>query len=119
MVELARLPKGEWEGIGSIAKKIKAPKNYLGKVLQSLVSEGLVTSRRGLNGGFRLGRYPGNISLFDIVDPIENVGRWEGCFMKQGSCSTKKACTIHERWSKTRAVYIDFLKKTKLKDLII
>lgn len=42
LVELAKLPKGECKGAGSIAKKIKAPPNYLGKILRNLSSKGLV-----------------------------------------------------------------------------
>ncbi|MCH8219341.1 MAG: hypothetical protein IH892_21510 [Planctomycetes bacterium] len=34
LVELAKLPAGSYEGASSIAKRIGAPKNYLGKLLQ-------------------------------------------------------------------------------------
>ena len=87
---LARLPEGRSEGAVSIARRIQAPQNYLGKVLQHLASEGLVISQKGFNGGFRLARAPSEITLFDVVDPIDSVGRWEGCFLGQKRCSSRK-----------------------------
>ncbi|MBF0491042.1 MAG: Rrf2 family transcriptional regulator [Candidatus Omnitrophica bacterium] len=45
LVELAKLEPGQSEGISHIARRIKAPQNYLAKVFQGLVSEGLVISQ--------------------------------------------------------------------------
>ena len=36
LVELAKLPAGEFSGAAAIAVEIDAPKNYLGKLLQTL-----------------------------------------------------------------------------------
>ena len=48
LIELAKLNDGEWLGVGVIASRIKAPQNYLGKMLQGLVPTGLVISQKGL-----------------------------------------------------------------------
>ena len=47
---LARLPEGRSEGAVSIARRIQAPQNYLGKVLQHLASEGLGSWQKGFVG---------------------------------------------------------------------
>jgi Rrf2 family protein len=118
LVELAKLESGRCEGIARIAQRIHAPQNYLAKTVQGLVSEGLVISQKGLNGGFRLAQKPSEINLYQIVDAVEGLSSWEGCFLGNETCSRKTACLVHDRWGKARAVYTDFLKKTTLADLI-
>jgi Rrf2 family transcriptional regulator, iron-sulfur cluster assembly transcription factor len=118
LVELAKLPEGEFEGAKSIAQRIKAPQNYLGKMLQYLCIHKIVISRKGLGGGFRLGRDPKAISLYEIVEPIENVSVWSECALGLKKCSETHPCAVHHRWKAVRATYYDFLRKTTVADLV-
>ncbi len=115
---LAELPEGVYEGAAVIAEKIGARANYLGKLLQSLTHEGLVVSQKGLGGGFRLAKAPDRITLFDVVDPIEQVSRWEGCFMGRPRCSGEHPCAIHHRWLEVREAYLQLLRETTIADLL-
>ena len=117
-VELAKLPNGECQGAASIAKKIKAPQNYLGKLLQNMSSKGLVVSQKGLGGGFRLSKDPKKIMLYDIVEPIDNVGLWKECALGQKKCSDASPCAVHVHWKAVRDVYYQFLQKTSIADLV-
>lgn len=111
---LARLKPGEYAGASQIAAKVGAPRNYLGKLLKKLASEGLVESQKGFGGGFRLALSPTKIALYDIVEPLDRVSRWEGCFLGRARCSAKSPCALHEHWSKIREHYLDFLKSTTI-----
>ena len=73
LLELAELPKGKSEGVVRIAKRIRAPENYLGKVLQRFVHDGVVISQKGLYGGFRLAKTPAEIRLYDVVGSLEDL----------------------------------------------
>ena len=117
MLELAKLPNHRYEGACSIAKRIKAPQNYLGKLLQTLANHRLVHSRKGLGGGFCLAKKPKHINLFDIVDPIENISRKVGCFLGKTRCSEKDPCPAHNRWKAAQESYMNFLMETTLEDL--
>jgi Rrf2 family protein len=117
LLELAKLPIGEAEGVVRIAEKIEAPQHYLGKVLQGLVREGIVVSQKGLNGGFRLAKLPKEISLYDVVSSLEDVKSWEGCFMGNSVCSAQAACSAHQYWASARDAYMSFLKNTTIADL--
>ncbi len=118
LVELAKLPEGEWAGAKSIAQKIHAPQNYLGKVLQSLCVHDIVISQRGMGGGFRLGRPPEEISLYDIVEPLDNVTLWSDCAMGLKKCSDASPCMVHDGWKQVRNAYYKFLKTTSIADLV-
>jgi len=117
LTALAQLPPGRYAGTADVAKAIGAPRNYLGKLLQTLASDGLVISQKGLGGGFRLGRDPAKVTLYDVMDRIEHVSRWSGCFLRSGACSCRAPCAVHARWKATRAAYLTFLKDTTIADL--
>ncbi|MBI5093786.1 MAG: Rrf2 family transcriptional regulator [Candidatus Hydrogenedentes bacterium] len=117
MVVLAGLPKGVYLGAGAIAKQAGAPQNYLGKLLQTLAREGLVISQKGLGGGFRLARDIHEISLFDVVDPIDQLSRWSGCFLGQARCDGKAPCALHFQWLPLREAYLKLLSETTVADL--
>ena len=115
---LALLGKGEFAETGSLARRIDAPPNYLGKLLQSLARGKLVVSRKGPRGGFQLARDPSSIRLLDIVDAIDQVSRWEGCFLGLPTCSDSSPCAVHERWDRVRGEYLDLLTDTTIADVV-
>ena len=118
LVVLAGMPPGTYLGAGAIAKEADAPQNYLGKLLQTLAREGLVVSQKGLGGGFRLARDIRSISLFDVVNPIDQLSRWSGCFLGQPKCNSEAPCSVHFSWGPLREAYLRLLKETTLADLV-
>ena len=72
LAQLARRHGGEeLAHIEELAKAESVPANYLVQILSELRNGGLITSRRGKQGGYALARPPAEISLFDIVTLIE------------------------------------------------
>jgi Rrf2 family protein len=114
---LARVGPGEFAGATQIADAVGAPRNYLGKLLQQLCEAGLLESQRGFGGGFRLSVPADKITLHDILEPLEHVSKWNGCFLGKKKCSDKSACAVHERWSKIRSDYLRFLSETTVAEL--
>ena len=116
---LTKLPEGVYAGAGDIADEIGAPRNYLGKLLKTLADEGLLVSQKGKGGGFRLARDASQISLYDVMDPIEHVGRWTNCLLGHGECSAQSPCTLHSRWGKVRDAYLQFLRETTVANVTL
>jgi Rrf2 family protein len=114
---LAELGPQEYAGASAIAEATGAPRNYLGKLLKMLAESGLVESQKGFGGGFRLAKPADKISLFDVVEPIEKVSRWNGCFLGRKKCNDHDPCAVHDRWSKIRTDYLEFLHSTSIGDL--
>jgi len=114
---LAELPENSYAGAGDIAETIDAPRNYLGKLLQALAEAGIVESQKGKGGGFRLARPAARISVYDVVEPIDHVSRWQGCFMGRSKCSSENSCAVHQRWQAVRDPYLAFLRGTTLAEL--
>ena len=114
---LAELEPGQYAGAAQIADAVGAPRNYLGKLLKQLGEQGLLDSQKGFGGGFRLAKAPEKITLYDIVEPLDRVSKWNGCFLGQARCSEKSPCAVHARWSGIREDYLKFLKETTVATL--
>ena len=117
MIVLAELKRDEYCGTPAIAEQIGAPRNYLGKLLQQLSRYHLVESQKGLGGGFRLARPPKQITLYDIVESIENVSRWKVCILGDTECDEQNPCAVHDRWGAVRDVYMEMLRSTRISDI--
>ena len=117
LAELANLPPGKCEGAVSLAKKIDAPANYLSKTLQSMADRGLIVSQKGKGGGFRIDKDPSTISLFDVVEQVEDMGKWSKCFLGRKRCLDSSPCSMHERWKQVRETNIEFLKSIRLSEI--
>jgi Rrf2 family iron-sulfur cluster assembly transcriptional regulator len=117
LAALVGAKSGAYVGTAAIATRIRAPGNYLGKLLQTLARTGLVEGRKGLQGGFRLGRKADQISLYDVAEPIERISRWRGCFLSHGDCRADHPCPAHDRWAGVREAYVKFLQETTIQDV--
>jgi len=62
-----------------LARKMRSSKHHIGKVLQRLVKDGLLTSSRGPTGGFLINRDPGDIQIYDIYRSIEGEVEYGEC----------------------------------------
>lgn len=77
-----------------IAAATQVPAGYLSKIMQSLVRAGVVTSQRGLGGGFHLSKSPGSISVLDVIVAMgAPMGRIHHCPL--GLSTHTKLCRLH------------------------
>jgi Rrf2 family transcriptional regulator, iron-sulfur cluster assembly transcription factor len=118
LVLLRSLPSGSYAGAAQIAREIRAPSNYLGKILRQLAHAGIVEGRKGSKGGFRLAGDSRTIALFDALEPIEHFDRLTRCILGKPRCSGSSPCLMHRGWSRARDTYVDFLKTTTLSQLV-
>ena len=114
MAYLAEQPKGTRIGAAEIAHHIHAPPNYLGKLLQTLGTAGLLTSHKGRGGGFELARSAKKISLYDVLDPIERLSDQPACFFGWKKCSDEKPCAMHNKWKSRRESIHSLLKEVSI-----
>lgn len=89
------------------------------KVLKLLARHDLVTSVRGLRGGYSLSRPPERITVADIVDALEEqpFGLTE-CSATSGLCDIENACRIRTNWRSISAVVRRALEDVSLADMV-
>jgi Rrf2 family iron-sulfur cluster assembly transcriptional regulator len=100
-----------------MAQELSIPAPFLGKVLQPLVSRGLLISQRGRRGGFKLAQEPKAITLFHIVDAEDHLGKPRVCFLGQAECNDDRACPMHDYWKVKYDNFLLQLNSTSLLDL--
>jgi Rrf2 family protein len=72
LAQIARLHgTSELAHVESLAHAEDVPANYLAQILSELRDGGLITSRRGKQGGYALARQPEQITLYDVIKLIE------------------------------------------------
>ncbi len=82
-----------------------------------LVTEGLLIAAHGPNGGYRLARHPGDISLLDIVEAAEGPATFDHCVLHDGPCDWNETCPVHDTWARTQNALIQELAATSLADI--
>lgn len=119
MVALASMPPDQYRGAADIAQSTGSPRNYTGKLLLQLARHGLVESRKGLGGGFRLAQPAHTIRLYDVMGAIEDISRWTTCALMLDTCSDTTPGIVHDRWERARDAFLAFLKDTTIAELAI
>lgn len=117
LTELARCDRDEYVLAGHLAEVLDVPAHYLAKVLQLLARRGILESQRGRQGGFALARDATEITAYDVVKQLDDLGSLESCIMGESDCSDETACPLHELWAKLRDKFMGDLMSTNLRDL--
>ncbi len=63
--------RDEWAQIADIAEACHIPRKYLEQVLLDLKSGGVLQSKKGAGGGYRLARSPDQISIGQVLEVIQ------------------------------------------------
>jgi Rrf2 family transcriptional regulator, cysteine metabolism repressor len=82
LAELARSGGSEPVPIGELARKRDVPVQFLEQLFAVLRRAGVISSQRGVKGGYRFARDPSSVSVLEIVELLDGpLGRdSEGVF---------------------------------------
>ena len=70
-LELATAQAGAWVKTESVSERQGIPLPFLLNILAELRTAGLVQSRRGAEGGYRLAADPGAVAIADVIRAID------------------------------------------------
>jgi Rrf2 family protein len=71
LVLLALQPADEFVAAGDLADRLRLPRRFVEQQITALSRAGIVTCRRGANGGCALARPSRDVSVFDIVEAVQ------------------------------------------------
>lgn len=99
LAEMARLHgSGELARSEHLARIEAVPANFLAQILGELRDGGLITSRRGIQGGYALARPPDQITLFDIIKIIDGA-----LLAPSGNSAGRTGRRMQQIWQDLRA----------------
>lgn len=100
-----------------IAEATEIPAGYLAKVMQSLSRANLVSSQRGLNGGFTLAKEAGQTTILEVVRVVDPPLRYPECPLKIAHHG-KNLCPLHRRLDDAAAMVEQAFGDTTLAELL-
>ena len=110
--------KGKVIMIDEISRNMAIPKSFLAKILQKLTKGNIVTSFRGVRGGFQFNRRPEEVSLLDIIEIIEGPVAMNACALEEKFCSFSSTCTVHPVWTELRKIVETYLRNADIGKLL-
>ena len=107
--------------IQTVSDEQNIPKRFLEQILNDLKSAGLVQSKRGVAGGYRLARPPEEISIAEIIRHIEGALAPVSCvserFYEKCSCPNEEKCGIRSIMKEVRDAIVEILEGVTLAQL--
>ncbi len=96
------------------------PGPTVGKLLNMLARAGLLTSFRGVGGGYALTRTPGDISVAEIIHAVDGpIALTECIHDSSGECDLEASCPARGSWQVINDVVRKALSSVSLADVII
>ena len=107
--------------IQTISEEQNIPKRFLEQILNDMKTAGLVQSKRGVAGGYRLARPPQHISLASVIRHMEGALAPVSCvsekFYEKCSCPDESKCAIRSVMKEVREAVVRVVEKTTIGEL--
>lgn len=107
--------------IQTISRLQNIPKRFLEQILNELKSAGIVESRRGVAGGYRLRRAPEQVTLAEVIRYIEGPLAPVSCvserFYERCTCPDESRCGIRSVMREVREAIVKILESVTLDQL--
>src|SRR5213594_103906 len=104
-----------------ISKLQNIPKRFLEQILNDLKSAGILESKRGIAGGYRLRMAPERITLAAVIRHIEGPLAPVSCvserFYEKCSCPDESRCAIRSVMKEIREAVVQIAERTTIADL--
>lgn len=100
-----------------IARATLVPKPYLAKVIQGLCRAQVVQSKRGIGGGIALVKTPDQLTILDVVNAVEPIGRIRQCPLGLKAHGIH-LCPLHRRMDQALASVEAAFRQTTLAEVL-
>lgn len=120
VVVLAELVRGDNARLSAsdLSLRCKLPEPTVAKILKSLTRAGVLSSTRGVNGGYGLARMAEKITVAEIITAMDGPISLTDCADSRSNCVLEGQCAMHGRWSKVNLAIRTALESVTLIDLM-
>src|ERR1700749_4479831 len=108
--------------ISAVAQRTRIPEKFLEQILLALRNGGILKSKRGVEGGYSLGKEPESISLGEVIRLLDGPLAPIPCVSKSAyepcSCPDQESCGLHIAMKEVRDAIAGILDQYTLSRLI-
>jgi Rrf2 family iron-sulfur cluster assembly transcriptional regulator len=104
-------------GITAISSNIEAPVHFTAKILQPLVHNDIISSKKGVNGGFYMNSAQRQRQLIEVVRAIDGDVLFSGCGLGLKYCSEEEPCPLHDKFKSIRTNLKKMMEQTTIDDM--
>jgi Rrf2 family protein len=109
--------------IADLSSRERLPRKFLENILLQLKRAGILASKKGRGGGYRLGRPPEEITLGEVVRLLDGPLALVPCasltaYRKCGDCADEVTCGVRIIMKEVRDATAGILDGTTLTDLL-
>jgi len=123
LAHLATLAPGATAQASDIAEANNIPKKFLDAILGELRNAGIVYSRKGPGGGYRLARAPHEIKIGHVIRTIDGPLAPLACASRTAyqacdDCKDVKACAVRRMMAQVRDSISEVLNRASIADMV-
>jgi len=100
-----------------IAHELALPETTVSKILKLLTKAQLLTSKKGVQGGYNLSKAPEQISIVEIISAIDGNIALTDCANHRTNCQLEHHCHTKYSWQIINQVIFETLSTIHLIDL--
>ncbi len=102
-----------------ISEQTGIPLPTVAKLMKNLNRAGLVTSQRGVGGGYALGRPSAEINLADVIQAVEGPIALTACAdTSDEHCNIEAICPVQGKWNRVNSAVRAALTEVTLADMV-
>lgn len=116
LIYIALLPNGRLANIDEISEAYGISRNVVNKVVHQLARGGIIQTKRGQGGGFKLLKKPESINVGEVVVLLEPTLNVVDCTSPY--CKIVPACRLKNMFNDAGQAFINELKNYYLSDVI-
>jgi Rrf2 family protein len=100
-----------------LSEQLGKSKHHIGKILQRLVKDSLLSSTRGPTGGFKLTVDPSEVTLYEVYSSIEGKSKVRICGEDEHICPIDK-CIRKNLIKRLSDEFVSFMESQKLSEYL-
>jgi Rrf2 family protein len=118
ILQIADGYNGDPVPISAISETQEISGKYLEQVVGTLRKADLISSRKGVRGGYSLTRPPEDINLWEIITALDSHTTLVDCVLEPEVCERSDGCLTRSIWTLLSARMKEFWTSFTLADLI-
>jgi FeS assembly SUF system regulator len=102
-----------------LSEATRLPLPTVEKLLKKLTASDLLVSERGVHGGYRLARRPGDVSIADVITALEGPIALTQCSSHADACGLESICPTKAPWRKINEAVLGALRGLSLAEMTL